>query len=77
VRRQDRTCFDVQAPHALVALETGVVSDARARVKWDGTKRAFQVWDQDHSLDSAMKNSVVWFFQRTAAAIGRAQCSSR
>ncbi len=58
-------------PHALIALETGVVADPLAPVPWDGTQRFFAVWDRDHSLDSAIKNSVVWFFQRTAGLIGR------
>lgn len=58
-------------PHALIALETGVVADPLAMVAWDGQERAFPVWNRDQSLDSAIKNSVVWFFQRTAGLIGR------
>jgi beta-lactamase class D len=58
-------------PHALIALETGVVADPLAPVPWDGKERAFPAWNRDHSLDSAVKNSVVWFFQRTAGLIGR------
>jgi beta-lactamase class D len=57
-------------PHALIALETGVVPNARQIVKWEGTRQPFPVWEQDHSLDSAVKWSVVWFFRRTAASIG-------
>lgn len=60
-----------KVPHALIALETGVVADPLAPVVWDGTRRAFPVWNQDHSLESAIKRSVVWFFQRTAGLIGR------
>jgi beta-lactamase class D len=40
-------------------------------MKWDGTRQPFPSWERDHSLDSAMKSSVVWFFQRTASLIGR------
>jgi beta-lactamase class D len=58
-------------PHALIALETGVIADALDLVKWGGSKQPFAAWERDHSLDSAMKASVVWFFQRTAALIGR------
>jgi beta-lactamase class D len=57
-------------PHALIALDTGVVSD-RTTMKWDGTKQDFPAWERDHTLDSAIKSSVVWFFQRAARAIGR------
>lgn len=58
-------------PHALIALETGVVADPLAKAPWDGEERAFPVWNQAHSLDSAIKSSVVWFYQRTASLIGR------
>jgi len=57
-------------PHALVALETGVVT-AKTVMKWDGVKKDFPVWERNHSLDSAIKSSVVWFFQRAAESIGR------
>jgi len=56
-------------PHALVALETGVVT-AKTVMKWDGAKKDFPVWERNHSLDSAIKSSV-WFFQRAAESIGR------
>jgi beta-lactamase class D len=56
-------------PHALIALDTGVVT-ADAVFKWDGTPRDFESWQRDHTLDSAMKSSVLPFFQRTARLIG-------
>ena len=58
-------------PHALIALETGVVTDPLAPVPWDGTKYPSPEWEKPHSLDSAMKASALWFYQRTAALIGR------
>lgn len=57
-------------PHALVALDTGVVTDADALVKWDGRKYWMEDWHRDHSLRTAIHESVVWFFQGTARAIG-------
>jgi beta-lactamase class D len=60
-----------KVPHALIALETGVVTDPHALVPWDGTKHPFPAWEKPHSLDSAMKASVLWFYQRTAGLIGR------
>jgi beta-lactamase class D len=60
-----------KVPHALIALETGVVTDPAALVPWDGTKYPNAVWEQPHSLDSAMKWSALWFYQRTAGLIGR------
>ena len=57
-------------PHALVALETGVIA-ADTVMKWDGSPQNNARWQQDYSLDGAIKWSVVWFFQRAARAIGR------
>jgi beta-lactamase class D len=57
-------------PHALIALDTGVVKDADALVKWDGRKYWIESWHRDHSLRTAIYESVVWFFQGTARAIG-------
>lgn len=60
-----------KVPHALIALETGVVTDPHAMVAYDGSEVGFETWKRAHSLDSAMKWSVFPFFRRTAAAIGR------
>lgn len=60
-----------KVPHALIALEAGVVTDPMALVPWDGTKYPNPAWEQAHSLDSAMKWSALWFYQRTARLIGR------
>ncbi|HYC59321.1 MAG TPA: penicillin-binding transpeptidase domain-containing protein [Thermoanaerobaculia bacterium] len=69
VRTSPASTFKV--PHSLFALETGVVTDPLALVKWDRTDHSFDVWERDHSMDSAMKWSVLWFFRRTAGLIGR------
>lgn len=58
-------------PHALVALQLGVVTDPDAAVKWDGSPYWNPAWQRDHSLRSAIRESVVWYFQRTAEQIGR------
>jgi beta-lactamase class D len=60
-----------KVPHALIALETGVVTDPLRPAKWDRSKQPFTLWERNHSLDSAIKWSVFWFFRRTAAQIGR------
>jgi len=57
-------------PHALLALETGVIS-ADSVERWDGTKHPAQpMWDQDHTVLSALRPSVLWFFQRIAPRVG-------
>src|SRR5262249_14884055 len=57
-------------PHALIALDTGVVTGGTV-MKWDHEKKDFPAWERDQTLDSAIKSSVVWFFQRAARSIGR------
>lgn len=57
-------------PHALIGLETGVVTEKTVE-KWDGTKHPNQPkWNLDHTVLSSMRPSVLWFFQRMAPRIG-------
>jgi beta-lactamase class D len=57
-------------PHGLIALEAGVVTPKTVQT-WDGTKYANRAaWEKSHTLESAIPNSVLWFFQRTAVKIG-------
>jgi beta-lactamase class D len=59
--------------HALVALETGVVTPTMVE-QWDGTRhQGLPKWDTNHTVESALKPSVVWFFQRIAPRIGAAR----
>jgi beta-lactamase class D len=60
-------------PHALIGLETGAVTETTIE-KWDGVKRPDQPkWNQDHTVLSAMRPSVLWFFQKMAPRIGVAR----
>jgi beta-lactamase class D len=60
-------------PHALIGLETGVITETTVE-KWDGVRRADQPkWNQDHTVLSAMRPSVLWFFQAMAPRIGAAR----
>lgn len=56
---------------SLIALQTGVVEDENTMKKWDGKKRFIPQWNKDHTLSSAITNSVVWYFQEVARDIGR------
>lgn len=58
-------------PHALIALETGVVADAdQELIRWDGQVRSIEAWNKDHTLRSAMAVSAVPVFQQIARRIG-------
>ena len=60
-------------PHALVALETGVIASDTVE-KWDGVQYPdYAKWNHDHTVTSALRPSVVWFFQRIAPRIGAAR----
>lgn len=57
--------------NSLVALETGAVKDENEVIKWDGVQREFPAWNQDQTMRSAIKDSVVWFYQELARRIGQ------
>ncbi len=60
-----------KVPHALIALETGVVADAdKELIRWDGQVRSIEAWNKDHTLRSAMAVSAVPVFQQIARRIG-------
>ena len=54
----------------LLGLETGVISPENSFLKWNGTEYGFTEWNADHNLDSAMRNSVSWYFQSLDREIG-------
>ena len=60
-------------PHALFALDAGIVDDEFQRFQWDGTQRSIPAWNADHDLRSAMRQSVVWVYQAFARIIGEAR----
>jgi beta-lactamase class D len=63
-------CSTYKIPNTLIGLETGVIPDETFALKWDGKKTHREVWNRDHDLASAMKESVVWFYQEVARRIG-------
>lgn len=57
-------------PHALIGLETGSIEDPNNLVPWNGHKYWSKHWNQDHTLYTAMKYSVVPYFVNLAAKVG-------
>jgi beta-lactamase class D len=57
-------------PHAVAALDAGVVADIDTVFKFDGSDVGYESWRRDHTLASAMHFSVVWYFQRIATRLG-------
>lgn len=60
-------------PHALFALEAGVVQDEFQVFEWDGVERSFAPHNQDQDLRSSMRNSAVWVYEIFANEIGEEQ----
>ena len=56
--------------NSIIALETKVVSDEFFELPWDGVTRSYSAWNQTQNLNSAFKNSTVWYFQEVARRIG-------
>ena len=60
-------------PHALAAIDAGVVTGADSAFAYDGSPQSFDSWRRDHTLATAMRFSVVWWFQRVAEKLGAAR----
>ena len=56
--------------NSLISLETGVIADEHTVIPWDSVSRSRAAWNQDHTMASAFKASVVWFYQELARRIG-------
>ena len=65
-------CSTFKIYNSLIGLETGVLDqeDVYTLFKWNGTQYSFPYWNHDHTLASATRESVVWYFQELAARIG-------
>ena len=56
--------------NSIIALETGVLENDSTLLKWDGQKRAFEIWEQDLILKDAFHFSCVPCYQEIARKIG-------
>jgi beta-lactamase class D len=57
--------------NALIGLETGVIPDENYVIQWNGTHYDTPSWNQNHTLKTAIQNSVVWYFQELARRVGK------
>jgi beta-lactamase class D len=56
--------------NSLIALESNVIKDENEIIKWDGTKRFYEMWNKDQTLANAIKYSCVWAYQELARRVG-------
>lgn len=68
--RRQPPCSTFKVPNALIGLETGVLSGPEHAMKWDSTHYEIKAWNQDQTLRTAIRYSVVWYYKRVAAGIG-------
>ena len=52
--------------NSLIGLETGVISDEKMVIKWDGIKRWNEDWNKDLTMEEAFKVSSVNYYQEVA-----------
>jgi beta-lactamase class D len=62
-------------PNTLIALETGVADGPDFALAWDRTRVPAEdwwpkTWARDHRLRTALRDSVVWFYQELARRVG-------
>ncbi len=64
-------CSTFKIGNALIGLQTGVLQDESTVIPWDGTPQPRPAWQQDHTLASAVRESVVPYFQHVATGVGQ------
>lgn len=64
-------CSTYKIAIALIGLEEGVISSTENNISWDGTKHSYSEWNTDQNLDTAMKYSVNWYFDKIDKSITR------
>lgn len=77
VRYSPKSTFKI--PNSLIGLETGVIRDAEFVIQWNREKyppqanwdqEPFVHWGKDHTLRSAIKYSVLWYYRELALSVG-------
>lgn len=63
-------CSTYKIYSALNALELRIITPERNLLYWNGRNNPFPAWDSDQTLNSAMRNSVNWYFQNLDACAG-------
>lgn len=75
-RKRFSPCSTFKIPNSLIGLETGVIKDENHVIEWDGKEGRLKSWNRDHSLATAIKNSVVWYYKALAGMVGEKRMKS-
>lgn len=57
--------------NSLIGLHTGVITDEKMVIKWDGITRQIADWNKDLTMAEAFKVSAVPYYQEVARRIGK------
>lgn len=71
LKERENPCSTFKIVNSLIAIDSGVMKVDDSTMKWDGKKREIDTHNQDQDMQSAMTNSVVWYFQKVAEKIGK------
>ena len=55
---------------ALLGLESGIITPEHSSMAWNGEHFSYSAWENDQDLNSAMQNSVNWYFQTMDSQLG-------
>ena len=55
---------------ALFGLETGIITPEQSLIPWNGQNYVYDLWNSDQTLETAMQNSVTWYFHELDRQIG-------
>src|SRR5438093_6487516 len=69
-RRALSPCSTFKIFNSLAGLQSGVLKDEHTIFAWDHTPQPLPTWEKDHTLATAVRDSVVWYFRRVAAGVG-------
>lgn len=64
-------CSTYKIVIALIGLDKEVISKTDNNISWDGKNYPFTEWNKDQTLESAMKYSVTWYFDKIDSRISR------
>ncbi|WP_455797683.1 BlaR1 family beta-lactam sensor/signal transducer [Clostridium butyricum] len=69
--RRVSPCSTYKIALSLIGLDNGIISKDDNVIKWDGQNYHFTEWNKDQTLESAMKYSVNWYFDKIDSSINR------
>ncbi len=71
-RCEERTapCSTFKLPLAVMSFDAGILRDENTSFLWDGRQRFLPVWNKDHTAQSWIQNSVVWYSQEVTKIMG-------